>query len=58
MVRTGWEAHLHPLPQRGPEPTDTTGVLFVLGGVLLLAGGALLLLRTATASRGRRARPA
>jgi drug/metabolite transporter (DMT)-like permease len=51
VVRTGWQAHVQPLLQRGFGPTDPTGVLFVLGGALLLAVGALLLARITTKAR-------
>ncbi len=57
VVGTGWSAHVRPLMQRGPEPSDPSGVLFLLGGVLLLVSGALLFQRTVAASLGTFARP-
>lgn len=46
VVRTGWDAHVQPLLERGPGATDATGVLFFSGGVLLVAAGVLLVERT------------
>jgi hypothetical protein len=44
-VRTGWEAHVHPLLEHGAGATDVTGTLFVTGGLLLVTAGTLLLRR-------------
>jgi membrane associated rhomboid family serine protease len=46
VVRTGWDAHVQPMLDRGPRATDATGVLFLAGGVLLLAAGFLLVEHT------------
>src|SRR4051794_8092521 len=46
VVRTGWEAHVHPLLEHGAGATDVTGALFVTGGLLLVITGTLLLRRS------------
>ena len=43
VVSTGRAVHVQPLLQRRSGPANTTGVLFLLGGVFLLVSGVLLL---------------
>jgi len=56
VVGTGWTAHVRSLMQRGPEPSDPSGALFLVGGLLLLVSGALLFQRIVAASPGTFAR--
>jgi hypothetical protein len=51
VVRTGWEAHVQPLLERGTDATDATGVLFLCGGVLLITAGVLLVKHTIPVGR-------